>query len=178
MNNFLPQQVFRYCPRCGSDQFLPDSQKSMKCDKCGFQFYFNMVAAVAGLIYDQQGKLLMTYRAHDPAKGKLDLPGGFVDQGEDAIIALRREIMEELNLVLSHTSYYATFPNEYLYGGITYYTLDIVFNCQVQSFEGIKPADDVSGYTFIDPFTISPDKIGLSSVRNIMNSLDEKGITK
>ena len=85
----LPTQVFNYCPRCGSGKFTPDSPKSMICEDCGFQYFFNMVAAVAALIYDNQGRLLLTYRANEPAKGELDLPGGFVDRGEDAASPIR-----------------------------------------------------------------------------------------
>lgn len=51
-----------------------------------------MAAAVAGLIFNEKGQLLLTIRAKDPGKGLLDLPGGFVDMGENADQALRREI--------------------------------------------------------------------------------------
>jgi len=130
-----------------------------------------MVAAVAALIYDDQNRLLLTYRANEPGKGELDLPGGFVDCGEDATLALQREIKEELNLDILQVDYYSSFPNEYLYGGFIYLTLDLVFNCKVASFDPIKPADDVSGFTFMDPQLIPVDEIGLSSIRNIIRSL-------
>jgi NAD+ diphosphatase len=170
---YLPTQTFKYCPRCGSGKFTPDSPKSLLCADCGFQYFFNMVAAVAGLLYNDEGKLLLTYRANDPAKGELDLPGGFVDLGEDASEALKREIREELNLDIIQMEYYSSFPNEYLYGGMTYLSLDLVFNCKVSTFDCIHPADDVSGYTFIDPFKIQVDSIGLSSIKNIIRSLQK-----
>ncbi|NVO18388.1 MAG: NUDIX domain-containing protein [Bacteroidetes bacterium] len=173
MNGFLPQQVFRYCPRCGSGNFHPDSVKSMQCADCGFQYFFNLVAAVAGLIYDDDGNLLLTYRANEPAKGELDLPGGFIDMGEDATEALFREIKEELNLDVISSEYYHSFPNEYIYGGITYFTLDLVFRCKVISFENIKAADDVAGYVFMPQQDINPDDIGLSSIKDIIISLQK-----
>lgn len=145
----------------------------MHCGDCGFEYYFNMIAAVAALIYNDKGELLMTYRANDPAKGKLDLPGGFVDFGEDAASALKREIKEELDLEIVSSQYYASFPNEYLYGGMTYFTLDIIFKCEVASQESIKPADDVCGYTFLDPKGIPIERIGLQSIRNIIQRLKE-----
>jgi len=130
-----------------------------------------MISAVAGLIYNHEDQLLMTYRAHDPAKGELDLPGGFVDLGEDAAMAMKREIMEELNLEVIQMDYYSSFPNEYMYGGLTYQTLDIIFTCRVATFETIKPADDVSGFVFIDPMKIPLERVGLSSIRNIIRGL-------
>ena len=167
----LPTHIFRYCPRCGSGKFAPDSSKSMVCADCGFQYFFNMVAAVAGLIYDKDGRLLLTYRAHEPARGQLDLPGGFVDLGENAAAALKREIREELNLGIMQMDYYSSFPNEYLYGGLTYFTLDLVFTCRISSFDSIKPADDVSGYTFMEVLNIPVEEIGLPSIRKIIQSL-------
>jgi NAD+ diphosphatase len=167
----LPTQSFKFCPSCGSGNFVPDSSKSLRCQDCGFQYFFNMVAAVAGLIYNNEGQLLLVYRAHEPAKGELDLPGGFVDLGEDADIALKREIMEELNLEVVQMDYYASFPNEYPYGGHNYLTLDLVFYCKVNGFDTIKSADDVGGYIFMDPKQIPLDGVGLSSIRNIIRSL-------
>ena len=130
-----------------------------------------MSAAVAALIYDTGGKLLLTYRAHEPGKGKLDLPGGFVDSGEDANTALIREIMEELNLEVTDSKYSSSYPNEYIYGGIIYFTLDLVFVCQVASFEAISPADDVNGFIFMEPKSINLEDIGLHSVKSIIRSL-------
>jgi NAD+ diphosphatase len=130
----FPSNVFKYCPRCGSERFSPDSIKSLACEDCGFQYFINVEASVAGLIYNENGMLLMTYRSQEPAKGKLDLPGGFVDYGEDAMGALKREIKEELNLEVAEMDYYTSLPNEYLYGGLIYRTLDLFFTCKVNSY--------------------------------------------
>jgi NAD+ diphosphatase len=167
----FPSTVFKYCPRCGSHNFLTDTPKSLTCSDCGFQYFINVAAAVAGLIYDKESRLLMTYRSHDPAKGKLDLPGGFVDRDEDAFTALKREIREELNLEVMDMEYYASFPNEYLYGGLIYQTLDLVFTCKVNSLVSIKEADDVCGYTFMELPGIPIEEIGLQSVKNIIELL-------
>jgi NAD+ diphosphatase len=169
----LPSNVFKYCPRCGSGNFAPETVKSLSCSSCGFQYFINVASAVAGLIYDEQGRLLMTYRSNEPAKGKLDLPGGFVDHGEDAKTALKREIREELNLEAVTMDYWDSFPNEYLYGDLTYLTLDLVFKCQVDKIENIKVADDVSGYCFMEISKISVEEIGLLSIKNIIRMLQK-----
>ena len=91
-----PQQVFKFCPKCGSDHFRSKEDNSLQCDACGFRFYYNAASSVAAIILDEQGRLLLTRRAIDPFKGTLDLPGGFVSVDESSEEALAREIEEEL----------------------------------------------------------------------------------
>lgn len=170
MSDYYPEKVFRFCPRCGHDGFKPDSPKSLKCGKCGFHYFINPVAAVTALIFGTDGKLLLTRRKHAPAEGMLDLPGGFADQGEKAEHALVREIKEELNLTVDDFEFYGTFPNEYLFDEIVYFTLDIVFICQVNNMHTLQPADDVLSCEFISPEKINPGDIGLISARNIIRS--------
>jgi NAD+ diphosphatase len=163
-----PAEVFRFCPSCGTEGFKPDSAKSIRCAKCGFRYFINPAAAVAALIVNKDGQLLLTRRKHAPAEGMLDLPGGFVDTGEKAEGALAREIKEELNLTIDQFHFYGTFPNEYLFDGIVYFTLDMVFVCEVSDFSTLRPADDVVSCEFLSPEKIHPDEIGLKSVKNII----------
>jgi mutator protein MutT len=127
-----------------------------------------MSASVAAIIRNQNNEVLFTVRKHDPAAGMLDLPGGFIDLGETAESAIVREIQEELNLNISMMKFIGTFPNKYLYGELEYQTLDLVFNCTVESFENLQVADDVSGYVFRDSGTVQRQEIGLDSIREIV----------
>lgn len=170
-NEFSPLQVFRYCPRCGRPGLEPLTGKSLECKSCGFTYFVNMNAAVAAIIRNEDGEVLFTIRRHDPAAGLLDLPGGFVDLGETAEAAVKREIFEELNLEITRLHYAGTFCNTYLYSGIAYQTLDMVFECSVESFKGIQAADDVSGYVFRSPGSLLPEEIGLDSIRKIVSEL-------
>ena len=172
--DYSPNSVFKFCPKCGSDGFVCDSEKSLACAKCGFRYYINMSAAVAAIIHNDKNEILFTIRKHDPAAGFLDLPGGFVDLGETAENAVIREVFEELNLEITKMVFIGTFTNKYIYGGIEYQTLDLVFNCLVNSFVGIKAADDVSGYVFRNPATVNPDEIGLDSIREIIKMVSAK----
>lgn len=83
-----------YCPLCGSRHFSEDSFKSRRCMTCGFEMFVNPSAAVAAFITNSAGELLLTRRRSDPAKGTLDLPGGFCDMEESAEQAVMREVAE------------------------------------------------------------------------------------
>ncbi|WP_409183176.1 NUDIX hydrolase [Amycolatopsis sp. VS8301801F10] len=59
---------------------------------------------VGGIVFDDQGRLLLIRRAHDPGKGQWSLPGGRVEPGETDHEAVIRELREETGLdVRPHT---------------------------------------------------------------------------
>ena len=170
-SKYSPSEVFRFCPKCGIQNFKPETEKSLKCGSCGFRYFINMSASVAGVIRNQNNEVLFTVRKHNPAAGMLDLPGGFVDLGENAENAIKREIFEELNLEIRNMEFIGTYTNKYLYGGIEYQTLDLVFKCFVESFQNLRVADDVSGYVFRNPDTVLNDEIGMESIKEIVKFL-------
>ena len=167
---FSPQKVLKFCPRCGGVHFEPYGEKANKCRDCGFVFYFNAATAVA-VILRNEGKVLLTKRAFDPGKGTLDLPGGFVDPLESAEHAVDREIEEELNLKITEKKYCGSFPNTYVYGGVLYYTCDLVFECSVASFEHITATDDVSGFEFHHITEEVIALVGAESIKNILRTI-------
>ncbi|HYT59019.1 MAG TPA: NUDIX domain-containing protein, partial [Haliangiales bacterium] len=93
----IPREFFHHCPRCGAKQAALPAGNSFKCAACGFLYYFNPAIAVAGFVFAADGRALFIRRAKEPAKGRLALPGGFVDFNETAEEALRRETREEVN---------------------------------------------------------------------------------
>src|ERR671920_2010550 len=61
----------------------------------------NPVPAVDFLISkDENSKILLVRRKNDPFKGMLSIPGGFVNEGETAEDAMRREAKEETSLIV------------------------------------------------------------------------------
>ncbi|MCD8072774.1 MAG: NUDIX domain-containing protein [Alistipes sp.] len=160
-----PLSKFKYCPVCGSGQFLVNNAKSKKCGACGFVYYFNPSAAVACFVRDGQGNLLTAVRAKEPAKGTYDLPGGFVDERETGEQAIMRELKEETGLVPRAVHYLFSIPNIYPYSGFTVRTLDMFFECMVDDLGSAAAADDVAQLKILSPQRINPGEFGLESVR-------------
>ncbi len=160
-----PLELFHFCPKCGSRKFEINNAKSKKCSVCGFTYYFNASSAVVGFIRNDAGDLLVCRRAKNPAKGTLDLPGGFVDMQETAEQALIREIQEELNLQADELKYCFSLPNIYPYSGFEVHTLDMFFECKVTDFSALKATDDVAEAFFIPLKDIDPEQFGLESIK-------------
>lgn len=168
MNSSNSQQVFRFCPRCGSAQFLSFSEKAHRCNDCDFELYNNASGAVVAIIRNNENEILFTRRAYNPCKGTLDLPGGFIDPGETAEEALAREIHEELNLQISKAKYKTSFSNEYIYSGLSVFTVDLVFECEILDLSCLQVADDVCAYEFHKPHAQLLEQIGLQSIKDII----------
>lgn len=76
---------------------------------------------------ERSGEIVLVERAREPRKGKLGLPGGFVNPGERAEEAALRECAEEIGWSPPGLRYLGSFPNSYGYGGIDYDTCDLFF---------------------------------------------------
>jgi ADP-ribose pyrophosphatase YjhB (NUDIX family) len=121
-------------------------------------------------------------RAKEPALGKLDFPGGFVDPGEGALEGLRREFQEELgwepagDLVL-----FASFPNTYPYKNITYNTCDLFFTIRVP---GLRQEDlrldpkEIGDVRFIDPGLVDFNELAFESTRKAVTAFLDYRIMK
>ena len=171
MSDFHPSIRMKYCPFCGGNRFVWDGLKKHSCPDCGHVLYTNSATAVIAVIENEKGELLMVRRRYDPAKGMLDLPGGFVDLGESAEEALRREVKEEVNLDVVESLFIKTLPNTYVYDELCYFTTDLAFRCKVASFQPLHAQDDACAARFYSLRQISPQEIGLDSIRNLVLGL-------
>ncbi len=160
----VPAPGMRFCPSCGADKVRWLTSKEFQCLQCGFTLFFNPVPAVAVLI-ECAGRLLFTLRALDPGKGMLDLPGGFVDPGETAEEAVRREIKEELDLTASDAHYLFTALNQYPFQGVTYQTLDLFFHIRLNTEPNLRPSHELSAVTWLRCGEVDWSRIAFQSIR-------------
>ena len=160
-------EIFRFCPKCGSRDFEIHNALSRHCSKCGFTYYQNPRASTAAFILNDKGELLVARRGKEPAKGTLDLPGGFVDNDENAEQGMVREIKEEtgLDITSEHIEYQFSIPNVYRYSDMDIHTLDLFFLCHVSDSVEVKADDDAAELQWIPLKKVHPEHFGLHSIR-------------
>jgi mutator protein MutT len=162
-----------YCGRCGAraGEQTRNWGGPFRCATCGFTFFFNAAGAVAAIIRRADGRALFVRRAKDPAKGKLGLPGGFIDPGETAEDALAREVREEVGLEIRDTRYLSSHANQYDYAGVRYHTVDLFFVATVDDPDTAQPLDAVEALVWMDPLTMSLDEVAFESMRAAIKTL-------
>lgn len=150
---------------CGSPHFEENNEKSKRCADCGFVYYFNSSAATVAFILNGKGELLVCRRAKEPAKGTLDLAGGFIDMYETGEQGVAREVLEETGLEVSQATYLFSIPNTYLFSGFLVHTLDQFFLCKVKDDSCLRAMDDVAESFWLPLSEVNPEEFGLNSVR-------------
>ena len=162
------QEHFHFCPRCGAANLAQKAPRFFACNACDFGFYLNTASAAAGIIADENGRLLLIRRAKEPEKGKFAIPGGFVDEGESAEEAVRREVLEEVGLEVTAQRFLCSFPNDYKFSGSVYAVLDCFFVCEVASLETSGDEAEVSAIIWRDPQEIDLGEVAFPSVRRAL----------
>ena len=160
-----PLHLFSFCPKCGSNDFVENDFKSKRCKRCGFTYYFNPLAATVAIITNSKGEMLVATRSKEPAKGTLDLPGGFCDSYETAEECIAREIVEETGLRIDSAEYLFSIPNIYHYSGMDIHTMDLFFECSIERNGTLCAADDVERLQWIDIKELDSNRFGLRSIR-------------
>ena len=164
-----PLDLFHYCPKCGSDLFEEHNFKSKHCSNCGFTYYQNPSSATAAFILNSKGELLVARRGKEPAKGTLDLPGGFVDNDESGEQGIIREIKEETGLNIPEVEYLFSIPNIYRYSGMDIHTLDMFYLCHVDDNATVLAADDAAELSWVPLQEVYVERFGLRSIREAVH---------
>ena len=155
---------FNHCPACGSSDIVFEENKIFRCRDCSFTYFHNVAAAV-GVILEYDSKIVLIKRAKEPGKGKLDLPGGFIDPNESAEEAVIRETKEEINIDINEPEYLGSFPNIYKYQDVLYHTCDLFFYCRIDVLPVEFSETEVEELVLLSPSEIPADRIAFDSVR-------------
>jgi ADP-ribose pyrophosphatase YjhB (NUDIX family) len=86
-----------YCHRCGAELTVQNLSHIFRCEN-GHTIYANASPAVAVLLFDRAGKVLIMARAQEPGVGRLTVPGGFCNGAESIEDGLVREVFEETKI--------------------------------------------------------------------------------
>jgi 8-oxo-dGTP diphosphatase len=89
----------RFCYECGGELEVRhiDHREREVCPKCGWVYYLQLKVGAA-VIIEQDNKLLLLQRAHEPWAGSWMIPAGYVEADEDPKDAAKREVLEETSL--------------------------------------------------------------------------------
>jgi NADH pyrophosphatase NudC (nudix superfamily) len=164
-------EAFGHCPLCGSPDYEREPRGTRHCRSCGHRDYNNPITAVAALILDPEGRLLLIRRAKEPALGLLAMPGGFVDAGESLEQALQREITEEIGLALTSVGYLCSHPNDYTYRGLTRPVCDVFFHARATSFNVVLQHEEVTDWQLRPLRDINPAELAFDSMRHALATL-------
>ncbi|HYP89586.1 MAG TPA: NUDIX hydrolase [Polyangiaceae bacterium] len=157
-----PSALFKHCPRCGAARTAEGDAVRFVCEACGFVYYYNVAVSSAVLISGPDEQVLCIRRAREPGKNKLAFPGGFIDRGESAENAARREVREECGVVLDDVAFLASFPNLYTYREVEYPVVDLFFTASVASRKA-SPLDDVTEVVWASAASLRHDDLAFPS---------------
>jgi NAD+ diphosphatase len=163
-----PFELVKFCPRCGQPAAVKPAAIPFRCNSCGLELYFNSTVSVSAFIFQEDGQVLLIRRAKEPGRGLLATIGGFVDIGETAEAALRREIREEVHLEITRMEYLTSAPNEYTYAGVTYPVLDLFFVCWTAASDTAQTSAEVLSLVRQKISDIQPQSMAFDSMRQAM----------
>ncbi|MGP4004259.1 NUDIX domain-containing protein [Streptomyces sp. 8N706] len=93
-------EPFSHCSYCGA-AYPPDTGWPRHCPECGGTVYRNPLPVAVALLPVRHAHgtgLTVVRRTIEPRRGRIALPGGFIDHGEDWRDALVRELAEETGI--------------------------------------------------------------------------------
>jgi 8-oxo-dGTP diphosphatase len=125
------------CPRCGSQ--LTHGDGVVECGSCGFFLYAHSAVTASALPEDDDGRVLLARRAHEPFRDFWDVVGGFLMEGEDPVDGARREVREETGVELDIGRFLGAWTGDY--GGRA--TVNFFWLGRMQEGE-LRAADDVA----------------------------------
>ena len=168
---FSPTDPFRFCPADGSRLGEARASGGTTCPECGRSWYRNSAPTVGAAIV-RDGKALVTVRGIEPEKGKVDVPGGFLEVGEHPVEGLRREIQEELGVeaeVEGNPVLLAT----HTYGEGGNWVLAIGFKVRIVGEP--RPADDVAELRWISASEVDSMDFAWEHDRRFVRAALENG---
>ena len=146
---------------------------TVECPECGFVTFAHSMPTASALVSDDQGRVLLSKRANDPAAGKWDVPGGFVEEGEHPLDCVRRELREEAGIGLANEQLLGIWMDEYDYKGRNVATLNVYYRARLG--EGTPtPADDVAELRWFTLSDVPMGELAFAHIRDVLSAWDEQ----
>jgi 8-oxo-dGTP diphosphatase len=159
---------WRYCPRCRAE--LLTRAGEAECPACGSVYYANPAPTASALVVDDAGRLLLARRAREPYLGLWDIPGGFLDEAEHPLEALRRELREETGLEVEPLDFFGAWMDVYGEGPGAQATLNLFWTARAGGGEPV-PADDVDELAWFPPDELPPrGQIAFNQIASVLEA--------
>ncbi|HOZ36213.1 MAG TPA: NUDIX domain-containing protein [bacterium] len=116
------------------------------------------------IVQNETDEILFVKRKISPAKGKWDLPGGFMELYENCEKAAMRELYEETNLKVHNIKYLGSTTDVYPYKGDKYPTVVLAYKTQVRNAQ-VKANDDAEDFHWFKINNIPTNKLAFKCIK-------------
>jgi len=160
---------WNHCPRCSAP--LERVGRAARCPECGYVAYASPEPTACALVVDDEGRVLLARRKFEPEAGKWDVPGGFLEEDEEPLDGLRRELREETGLEIEPLELAGIWADRYGGSDDATATLNLYWTTRIVSGEP-TPADDVSELRWFSLDDLPPDEeVAFGNVVKALRSL-------
>jgi 8-oxo-dGTP diphosphatase len=156
-----------FCPRCGQPLVREDG--CVRCTACGHVEWASSIPGAQALI-ERDGRLLLGLRGTEPGEGRWDIPGGFLEEGEHPLDALRREIREETGLEIEPGEFLGAWMQPYEHRNV------LCLTWSARPAGGVeRPGDDLVGLRWFGPGDLpEPEDLAFETFVEILSGWREK----
>jgi len=128
----------------------------------------SVIPCVGAVATDEQGRLLMIKRGHEPGAGLWSIPGGRIEPGETDAEALVREMLEETSLIVEVGRLLGRVQRPFLDGAV----IDIRDYAVTVTGGTLRPGDDAADARWI----AAADLNSLVITEGLIDALTEWGV--
>lgn len=133
----------QFCGRCGTPTERREQERSRVCPNCG-QTHYPRLAPVAMALVRRGRELLLARSPHFPP-GMMSALAGFVEPGESLEDCLRREVLEEVGVVVDNLRYFSSQPWPFPH------SLMVAFHCDYVSGDIVPQAGEIEAAGWFTP---------------------------
>lgn len=111
-------RTHQFCGACAEPTVVSENDRSRMCPKCQVPMYPRLSPAM--IVAVERGDEILLGRSPHFPPGIMSVLAGFVEPGESAEDAVRREVFEETSILVKNVEYYSSqawpFPNSLMLG--------------------------------------------------------------
>ena len=115
---------FQFCGKCGNPTTRKTDEHARLCEKCNLTFYPRISPAIITAVIKNK-QILLARGINFPDKKMFSVLAGFVEPGETLEECVKREIFEEVGIIVKNIQYFGSqswpFPDSLMIGFIAEY---------------------------------------------------------